>query len=123
MESGRCKGFILQCKLVFNRQPNTYFSDLAKVSYVTGLLKGRILDRAEAVLGDSGSNSMLFVSFVAELKKVFDHPVCTGDVAKRMLNLHQGQRSVADYSVEFRILAAESSWNDSPERNVSARFG
>lgn len=34
------------------------------------------------------------------------------DISQRLLSLNQGARSVAEYSVEFRTLAAESGWND-----------
>lgn len=47
------------------------------------------------------------------MRKVFDHPVQGKDTANRLLRITQGSRSVAEYSVEFRIIAAESRWNDS----------
>ncbi len=81
-------GFLLQCLLVFNRQPNTYSSDQAKVSYVNGLLKGR------ALIGLCWGVQVqipTFVDFMEELKKVSNHPVCTGDVSKHILNLRHGQ--------------------------------
>uniref|UniRef100_A0A8C6M1M4 CCHC-type domain-containing protein n=1 Tax=Nothobranchius furzeri TaxID=105023 RepID=A0A8C6M1M4_NOTFU len=34
------------------------------------------------------------------------------DIGKRLWNLSQGRRSVADMSVEFRTLAARTSWNE-----------
>ena len=46
------------------------------------------------------------------MKKVFDHPVRGRDTSKRLLSLHQGSHSVAEFSVEFRTLATESGWND-----------
>ncbi|KAF7640739.1 hypothetical protein LDENG_00018860, partial [Lucifuga dentata] len=46
------------------------------------------------------------------MKKVFDHPVQGKDAAKRLLSLRQGSRSVAEYSIDFRVLAAESGWNE-----------
>lgn len=101
-----------QCSHVFDRQPFTCSMEQAKVSYVAGLLRGRALNWAEAMLGNSGANSLLFTKFVDDLKKVFDHTVCTSVVAKRLLNICQDQRSVSAFSVEFRILAAESGWDD-----------
>lgn len=47
------------------------------------------------------------------LQNVFDHPDIVGTASSRLVNLRQGSRSVAEYSVEFRTLAAESKWNDS----------
>ncbi|XP_037609788.1 uncharacterized protein LOC119478845 [Sebastes umbrosus] len=43
-----------------------------------------------------------------ELRKVFDHPVQGKEAANRLLSLRQGSKSVAEYAVEFRILAAEN---------------
>jgi len=94
--------------LEFSRQPVTFASDEAKISYVTGLLRGRALDWVESVLGDGGISVFTFVCFMSELKQVFDHPVCAEDTSKRLHNLRQNQRGVADYSVEFRIVAAGS---------------
>lgn len=53
-----------------------------------------------------------YANFVAEMRKVFDHAVKGKDISQRLLSLNQGARSVAEYSVEFRTLAAESGWND-----------
>ena len=47
-----------------------------------------------------------------ELKKVFDHPVQGAVAVSRLFSLRQGLQSAAEYAIEFRILAAESSWNE-----------
>lgn len=36
-----------------------------------------------------------------------------GRQAQKLLRLRQGSRSVADYSIEFHILAMDSRWNES----------
>ncbi len=48
--------------------------------------------------------------FTAELK-VFGHSTPGRNVAWGLLNLVQGERRVADYSIEFHTVAAESKWN------------
>lgn len=60
----------------------------------------------------SNPQSVLLSSFVAEMKKVFDHPVQGRDTAKCLLALHQGPCSVAEYSVVLRTLAVDSGWNE-----------
>ncbi|KAK2899294.1 hypothetical protein Q8A73_012423 [Channa argus] len=112
----KCRGFLLQCRLVFAQQPQTYASDAAKVAYVVGLLRGRALEWAEAKLG----NSFLipFHTFVEELRTIFDHPARSKNAADRLLSLRQGFRSVADFSVEFRVLATEAQWDDAALRIV-----
>lgn len=49
---------------------------------------------------------------------MFAHRSVEADAAKRLLSLRQGQRSVADYSIEFRILGKESKWDDHALRGV-----
>lgn len=49
---------------------------------------------------------------MSEIKKVFDHPVQGKETAKRLLTLCQGTQSLATYTVEFKLLAAESRWNE-----------
>lgn len=114
----KCKGFLLQCSLVFARQHRTFHSDGAKVSYIIGLLRDRALEWAEAFLGKSGAHMVSFEEFVGEFKKVFAHPNVEADAAKRLLSLRQGQRSVADYSIEFRILGTEANWDEQALRGV-----
>ncbi|KAK7925711.1 hypothetical protein WMY93_008021 [Mugilogobius chulae] len=46
------------------------------------------------------------------MKQIFDHPVSGKEAAKRLFSLRQGSRSVAEFAIEFRTLAAESGWND-----------
>uniref|UniRef100_A0AAR2JHU7 ribonuclease H n=1 Tax=Pygocentrus nattereri TaxID=42514 RepID=A0AAR2JHU7_PYGNA len=50
--------------------------------------------------------------FLKEFKLVFDHPY-EGKVSGELLTqLRQGPRSVVDYALEFRTLAASSGWNE-----------
>ncbi|XP_044220499.1 uncharacterized protein LOC122990974 [Thunnus albacares] len=109
---GTCRSFLLQCSLAFEQQPQTYSTDKSKVAYVVGLLTGRAKAWGAAVWDSSLSITSSYDNFVAEMKKVFDHPVRGRDTSKRLLSLHQGSHSVAEFSVEFRTLATESGWND-----------
>jgi hypothetical protein len=52
-----------------------------------------------------------FQSFSEELKKVFDRASSGREAARELAELRQGDRSVTDYSIEFRTLAAECKWN------------
>lgn len=42
---------------------------------------------------------------------VFDTPFQGGEAMTRLFSFHQGSSSVADYSIQFLIYAAESRWN------------
>jgi hypothetical protein len=47
---------------------------------------------------------------VGEVRKVFDAP-SGRQATRKIIQLRQNSRSVADYEVDFRTLAAESAWN------------
>ena len=97
---GKCKSFLLQCSLVFGQRPCTYATDEAKISYLVGLLRGNALAWATAVWESQTAQLDYFPSFCAEFRWVFEHPVQGMDVSKW------------EYSVKFRIIAAESGWNN-----------
>lgn len=67
---------------------------------------------AEAINSYQPVTTLSLNEFVAKLKGVFGHPDHRGNASKRLFNIRQGTRSVADYSVEFRTLAADAGWND-----------
>ena len=48
---------------------------------------------------------------MAEVKKGFRFSVVGRKAARKLLQFHQDSRSVADYAVDCRTLAAESAWN------------
>ncbi|KAJ8271735.1 hypothetical protein COCON_G00105940 [Conger conger] len=48
----------------------------------------------------------------AEMRKVFDHPVRGREASNRLLSLRQGSAPVSSYAVDFRILAAQSGWDE-----------
>lgn len=111
-DMGKCGGFLLQCSLVFSQKPITYSSDHAKIAFIMGLLQGKALDWATAIWQNNSDIRVDYKKFVAELKKVFDHPVQGKEASKRLLTIRQSSRSVAEYSVEFRTVAAEAGWDD-----------
>ena len=43
--------------------------------------------------------------------KVFDAPLSRREAARKLLQLRQESRNVADYAVDFHTLAVESAWN------------
>lgn len=46
---GKCRGFLLQCCLVFEQRPQSFSLDSAKVNYVVGLLRGKALTWTRAL--------------------------------------------------------------------------
>lgn len=109
---GICKSFLFQCSLVFELQPATYNSDRAKIAYVLGLLTGRAKACGTAFWHNPLTIRATFQQFSAEMLSVFDHPLTSCDASNQLLSLSQGSQSAANYSVEFRTLAAELGWDD-----------
>ena len=115
---GTCAQFLHQCSLVFNQQPATYFSDQSKIAFVMSLLVDRAASWALAI---SNNNPLLcsdFQGFSVEMKRVFDHPVKGREAAIQLLSLRQSSDSVAQFSVNFRILAADSGWDQAALKAV-----
>ena len=106
------RGFIMQCELIFSHQPSQYFSPAARVAFITNLTTGDALNWAQAILSAHPDLFNDYAAFITEFKRVFDHPTAGQDVGVRLMSLHQGSRTVASFSTEFRILAAGSGWND-----------
>lgn len=97
--------------MVFTQRPRTFATEASKVQYILGLLRGRALAWAEAVSTNTPITTLSLSQFEFMLREVFDHPDHCGDASHHLLELQQGVRSVADYSVEFRVLP-DSGWND-----------
>ena len=107
-----CRGFLVQCELVFRHQPSRYLSDGARIAFIMNLLTGKALKWATAALDQRPSLSSDYAAFCNEFKSVFDHPVGGSNASGRLHTIRQGSRTVAEYTVDFRVLAAECRWND-----------
>ena len=117
----QCCGFITQCELMFRHNPSRFYSDDARVAFIVSLLSGRALEWAVATLNSDVSFSSDYARFASEFRLVFDHPHDGSDSASRLHSIYQGNRSVAEYAVEFRILAAKSNWGDEALRSAFRR--
>ncbi|RXN35854.1 Pol poly [Labeo rohita] len=110
-EPKSCKSFLIQCEVVFSLQSRTYASETSKVAYVISLLTGRAREWGTAVWESQARCCFEFESFKDEMIKTFDQSVFGKEASRLLASIQQGRRSVADYSVEFRTLAATSGWN------------
>ena len=84
-------------------------------------LTGRALDWAIAAVRQNPRLSNHLSEFLEEFRRVFDHPTQGSDAAGRLHTLSQETRSVADYTLEFRTLAADSGWDDAALRSAYRR--
>uniref|UniRef100_A0A1A8DN40 CCHC-type domain-containing protein n=1 Tax=Nothobranchius kadleci TaxID=1051664 RepID=A0A1A8DN40_NOTKA len=107
-----CFGFLLQCRLAFEDSPRSFPTDSMKISFIVGLLRGKALRWAEAKSRNPNFLSGSYPDFLEDFKLTFCSSETTTDIRKRLLHLSQGRRSVVDMSLEFRTLAAMTSWGD-----------
>ena len=118
---GACGRFLVQCSLVFQQQPSTYNSDKSRIAFIISLLSGKAAQWATALWESNSPACQSYDAFSNEMRKVFDHPVKGKEASKRLLALSQGSSPVAQYAVDFRILAAESGWDDEALQGVFLR--
>lgn len=110
-EISKSRGFLLQCALAFERAPSHFSSDANKISYSIALLRDRALQWANASFKQNSLTTLTYREFCTQFELTFCPSMGEEEVAKRLSGLKQGKRSVAEFSVDFRILAAESGWN------------
>ncbi len=118
-EPTECRAFLTQCEVVFSLQPQTYAADRARIAYVVSLLTGRARGWATAAWEAQASCCGHYELFKGEMIKVFDRSVHGREASRLLAVLHQGERSVADFAIEFRTLATTCEWN---EPALVARF-
>ena len=116
-----CRGYLGQCELLFCHQPFRFRTDSARDALIMSTLTGRALDWAIAAVRQNPRLSNNLAEFLEEFRRVFDHPTQGSDAAGRLHTLCQGTRSVADYTLEFRTLAADSGWDDAALRSAYRR--
>lgn len=103
--------FLTNCRLVFDLRPRNFASEAAKVAYTINLLTGRarLWGTAEYQRGSPACSS--FHLLAAELQKVFGVGSSSADASRELMEIRQGRRTVADFSISFRTLASRSRWN------------
>jgi len=120
-EVEKCRGFLFQCNKVFRQRPVSFAADVTRINYVLSLLRGKALTWAEALSSSVDYDNLRFECFSERFSAVFDHPNYSGSAENQLLGLQQGNRSVAEYSIEFHTLAAEARWDEAALKAVFLR--
>lgn len=110
-DPGTCRAFLSQCTLILKLKPSSFPSDRSKMAYLITLMSGRALAWATVVWEQQSPVCHSLEEFVAEVRKVFNYPLSGRAASRKLLELRQDSRSVADYAVDFCTFAAESAWN------------
>ena len=107
---GGCRAFLTQCQLIFELQPQTFPTNAARVAYIVTQLTGRARSWATAMWHAGRPCLRTSGEFMAEMQRVFDRSATGLEAGRDLLRLHQGQKTVSDYSIDFQTLATNSGW-------------
>ncbi|KAL0148819.1 hypothetical protein M9458_055828, partial [Cirrhinus mrigala] len=110
-----CRAFLTKCSMYFSLQPVTFASEPSKVALVLTLLSGRAAQWGTAVWENQHPCCASFQLLSEEMRRVFDRAILGREAASVLEDLRQGDRTVSDYSIEFRTLAAECKWNEAAQ--------
>ncbi len=111
-EPNFCRAFLTRCAMHFSLQPRTFSSESAKVAFVLTLLTGKAALWGTAVWERQDRCCTSFQTLSDEMRRVFDRASTGREAARILAELKQGEKSVSDYSIEFRTLAVECQWNE-----------
>lgn len=109
---GECCGFITRCQLTSELQPTTFPSDRSKIAYIITLSVDKAQAWATAIWQRQGPECSNYKRFTEDMLRFFDWSAPDPDAAKTLTSIRHGRSSVADYTITFRTLAAESGWNE-----------
>ncbi len=108
-EPQQCRSFLAKCSLYISLQPSSFPTEESKIAFVITLLSGRAALWGTTVWEQKLPYCTSFQSFSEEIRKVFDRAASGREVARFLAELRQGDRSVTDFSIEFRTLAGRVS--------------
>ncbi|KAI2665737.1 Retrotransposon-like protein 1 [Labeo rohita] len=107
----QCKGFVRQVKLYFEYQQDRFESE-KRCAFLMTLLTGRALDWASAVWDADPQLKKSVEYFLLQIQEVFEYPAGGRDISTQLIHAKQGNRTAAEYAIEFCTLVAQSGWND-----------
>ncbi|XP_075465126.1 uncharacterized protein LOC142499531 [Ascaphus truei] len=106
-----CRGFLNQCEIQFEMAPQQYSTGRKKVAYVYSLLTGNALAWASPIWELRPEITRDYAAFRQDFRQVFDTPARQETASDSLLELSQRRRPVAQYTLAFRTIAAETRWD------------
>ncbi|KAI3367335.1 hypothetical protein L3Q82_008375 [Scortum barcoo] len=91
-------------------KPISFLSNISKMNFMLGLLRGKALSWAEARFARGALEGVTFSDFIEEFHLVFDCPDNYFSASSRLMGITQGRCSVADYTLEFQTPPANVDW-------------
>ncbi len=110
-EAEECNGFLLQCSLTIELQPQMFTTEQSRIAFVISALTGPALQWAETIWNQAGPATQSFSCFLAHFREVFGRSSGNSSIGERLYQLKQGAMSIQQYSLKFRTLAA-GGWNE-----------
>ncbi len=87
--------------MYLDHQGDKFESEEKKCAFLLTLLTDRAIDWAAAVW-DSDSRLRYSVNhFIQQIREVFEYPAGGKDVSTQIMNITQGNRTAAEYAIEF----------------------
>uniref|UniRef100_A0A3B3SFD0 DUF4939 domain-containing protein n=1 Tax=Paramormyrops kingsleyae TaxID=1676925 RepID=A0A3B3SFD0_9TELE len=108
----QCRGFLMQVGIYVEEHPEMFTAPGAEVRFTISLLTGRAHEWATALWTDQSPLLHSGGEFHRALMEIFDHPAVGRRPGFRLLDCRQGNRTAADFSLEFRTIAAALRWPD-----------
>ena len=112
------KGFLSQCEITFRLQPSRFQSDESRVGFVAGAFTSRALEWYTAIAERTPELLHNYPRFRESFLGVFSSPTEVEDAAVKIHKIRQGNRSVSDYAVEFKVIAAQCDITDDSMRGA-----
>lgn len=112
------RGFVRQLDVYFKDHEGENLTEERKCSKVFSFLTGKAIEWASAIWDNDLRLRTSYAYFIQQLREVFEYPAGGRSASAQIIPMSQNHRPIAEYSIEFRTLAAQSGWNDNALKEV-----
>ena len=111
-DSGDVRGFLTKCSLHFELNSAAFPTERTRVAYIISLLCGRAEAWATMEWRQRSPICDSVNDFARSLECIFQRVPPGREATRSLLRLRQGSQHASDFAIQFRIMAAESRWDD-----------